>query len=111
MIECWGDERLDAKLRGLCPNATIKLFLGEGIPSYHPQPTGRIIAQLDQQCITMWSDGYTPTTSSVLLGISVPPYAIEYGNRLACASMIGASNAKEGAAGHATIPEDRGAEG
>ena len=25
----------------------------------------------------MWSDGYTPTTSSLLLGISVPPYAIE----------------------------------
>ena len=31
----------------------------------------------------MWSDSYTPTTSSVLLGISIPPYAIEYGNRLA----------------------------
>ena len=50
-----------------------------------------------------------PTTSSVLLGISVPPYAIEYGNRLASkpvgASMIGASGAREGAAGHATIPE------
>jgi hypothetical protein len=54
----------------------------------------------------MWSDGYTPTTSSVLLGISVPLYAIEYGNRLACASMIGASDAKEGAAGHATVPKD-----
>ncbi len=85
--------------------------LGEGIPTCLPTPTGRIIARLDQQCSTMWSDGYTPTTSSVLLGISVPPYAIEYGNRLASkpvgALMIGASGAREGAAGHATVPENR----
>ena len=63
----------------------------------------------------MWSDGYTLTTSSVLLGISVPPYAIEYGNRLASkpvsASMIGASVAREGAARHATVPENRGRKG
>ena len=35
-----GDQRPDAKLRGLCPDATIKLYLGEGIPSCHPRPTG-----------------------------------------------------------------------
>ncbi len=63
----------------------------------------------------MWSDSYTPTTPSVLLGISIPPYAIEYGNQLASkpvgASVIGASGAREGAAGHATVPKNRGRKG
>ena len=60
MIECWGDQRPDAKLRGLCPNATITLILGEGVPSFHLWPTGKIITRLDWQCIMMWSYGYTP---------------------------------------------------
>ena len=38
-IERWGDQCLDAKLRGLCPDATIKLKLGEGIPSCLPAPS------------------------------------------------------------------------
>ena len=58
----WGDqERLDAKLRGLCPDATIKLKLGEGIPSCLPAPTERIIVRMDRQCNAMRSDGFTPT--------------------------------------------------
>jgi len=69
-IECWGDQRLDAKLRGHCPNATIKLKLGGGIPSCLPAPTGRIIVRIDRRCITMRSDGYTPTTSYMLLGLA-----------------------------------------
>jgi len=58
----------------------------------------------------MRSDGFTPTTSFVTW-ISIPLYDIEYVNQLASkpvgALMIGASDAREGAAGHATVPKDR----
>ncbi len=48
-IERWGDqESLDEKLRGLCPDATFRFKLGEGIPSCLPAPTGRIIVRMDR---------------------------------------------------------------
>ncbi len=34
------------------------------------QPTGRIIARLDQRCSRMRSDGFTPTTLFVLQGLA-----------------------------------------
>ncbi len=53
------------------------------VPSFHPRPTGRIIARLDQRCSTFRSDSFTPNKIICVTGIIVPSYDIEYVNQLA----------------------------